>query len=236
MKSDASSFFQQVEEKSLRDRVVINIRRAIEAGALKPGMRLVEADIAAQMGISRAPVREAIRLLEQEGFVRSIPRKGSFVVELTRQDIEEIYSLRSALEALAVKLASQHITKHDLDDLVVLVNEMRQAADSHDLPKLIESDLAFHERLVFLSNHERLIRTWMRMSTQLRLFLVIKHQLYENLGDIAKTHDPVLAALRTGDVNLAQQEISEHIIETGELVIASLDEYTDDTSMGEHYE
>lgn len=231
MQSKASDFFQPVEEKSLRDRVVANIRKAIEAGALKPGNRLVEADIAAQMGISRAPVREAIRLLEQEGFVTSIPRKGSFVVELTRQDIEEIYSLRSALEALAVKLAIQRMTSGDIDELEMLIDKMRKAVDEHDLPQLVESDLAFHERLICLSGNARLIRTWRRMNTQLRLFLVIKDQLYENWRDVVDTHPPVLEAIRAGDVNLAQHEMSEHIIEAGELVIASLDEINNNNSM-----
>src|SRR5574337_405947 len=79
-----NKMFAPVAEKSLRDHVATNIRHAIEAGVLKPGDRLVEAEIAAQMGISRAPVREAIRLLEQEGFVTSAPRKGTFIVKLER--------------------------------------------------------------------------------------------------------------------------------------------------------
>jgi DNA-binding GntR family transcriptional regulator len=226
MAIEAKTIFKPIDEKSLKDRVVMNIRQAIATGIMKPGDRLVEADIATQMDVSRAPVREAIRLLEQEGFVMSIPRKGSFVIELDRQDIEEIYSLRTALESLAVRLALPRMAPTDIDELEVLVDEMRQAADEHDVPQLVESDLAFHERIVALASHGRLLKTWLRMSTQLRLFFAIKDQLYDNLRDMVDTHHPILAAARAGDVELAQRTISEHIVSAGELVLAHLDEET----------
>ena len=108
MTVEAKDFFERVDEKSLRDRVAANVRDAIEAGALRPGAHIVESEIANQMGISRAPVREAIRLLEQEGFLISIPRKGSFVVELGRRDLVEIYSLRAARANMAINLALPH--------------------------------------------------------------------------------------------------------------------------------
>jgi DNA-binding GntR family transcriptional regulator len=226
MAIEAKTIFKPIDEKSLKDRVVMNIRQAIATGIMKPGDRLVEADIATQMDVSRAPVREAIRLLEQEGFVMSIPRKGSFVIELDRQDIEEIYSLRTALESLAVRLAVPRMAPADIDELEALVDEMRQAADEKDVPQLVESDLAFHERIVSLASHGRLLETWLRMSTQLRLFFAIKDQLYDNLRDMVDTHHPILTAVRAGDVELAQQTISEHIVSAGELVLAYLDEET----------
>ncbi len=221
--TDEAKVFTHVEEKSLRDHVAENIRRAIEAGVLKPRDRLVEAEIAAQMGISRAPVREAIRLLEQEGFVTTTPRKGTFIVELERQDIEEIYSLRSALEGLAVKMALPHLDATEMDALESLVNDMREAAEARDMPRLVEADLAFHQRIVVLSGHNRLMQDWLRMSTQLRLFFAVKDQLYENPRDIAETHQPLLDALRARDVDAAQRVITEHIVEAGQLVLTRLD-------------
>jgi DNA-binding GntR family transcriptional regulator len=215
--------FTIVEEKSLRDHVTEDIRRAIEAGVLKPGNRLVEADIAAQMGISRAPVREAIRQLEQEGFVTTTPRKGTFIVELERRDIEEIYSLRSALEWLAIKMALPHMDAAEIDNLESIVNEMREAAEARDMSRLVESDMAFHRRIVVLSGHSRLLQDWLRMSTQMRLFFAVKDQLYENPRDIAETHQPLIDAFRAHDVEVAQRELSEHIVEAGELVLRRLD-------------
>ncbi|MFQ5610555.1 MAG: GntR family transcriptional regulator [Anaerolineae bacterium] len=224
MTFESSQIFRQVDDKSLREQVVNNIRQAIEAGALKPGARLVETAIAEQMGTSRAPVREAIRLLEEEGFVVSIPRKGSFVIKLKRQDIEEIYTLRTALESLAVKLALPHMTPAEIDELEALVNKMRQAAEERDISQLVEWDHAFHERIVDSSHNSRLIRAWLRMSAQLRLFFSIKDQLYDNPHDVVDTHYPIIEALRAGDIELAQKTLVDHIVEAGELVLTNLDD------------
>lgn len=224
MALESNDVFGQIEDKSLRERVVNNIRRAIVAGALKPGTRLVETAIAEQMGISRAPVREAIRSLEQEGFVVSIPRKGSFITKLKRQDVEEIYVLRTALEGLAVKLAFPHMTPEDIDELEVIIGKMRQAAEENDLSQLVEWDHAFHRRIVENSHNKWLIRAWLNMSAQLRLFFSIKDQLYDNPHDVVDTHFPIIEVLRGNDVEIAQDILAEHIVKAGELVLSNLDD------------
>jgi DNA-binding GntR family transcriptional regulator len=227
MSPEINKFFTPVDETSLRDQVANNIRRAIDAGALTPGERLVEADIAAQMGTSRAPVREAIHLLEQEGLVTNIPRRGSFVIELDRKDIEEIFSLRSVIEVLAVREALPRLTAEDLEGLDELVKEMINAAEERDMARLVESDLEFHQRIVHLADHSRLLDVWQRMYTQLRLFLAMKDQLYDNPMDVADTHVPLLEALRSGDVETAHRVINNHIINAGELLLSSLNDTTD---------
>jgi DNA-binding GntR family transcriptional regulator len=227
MSSEINKFFTPVDEISLRDQVANNIRRAIDAGALKPGERLVEADIAAQMGTSRAPVREAIRLLEQEGLVTNVPRRGSFVIELDHKDIEEIFSLRSVIEVLAVREALPRLTQEDLDGLQDLVDEMIKAAEERDMTRLVDSDLEFHQRLVHIADHSRLLDVWQRMYTQLRLFLAMKDQLYDNPRDVADTHIPLLEALRSGDIETAHQVINSHIINAGDLLLSSIDEPID---------
>lgn len=227
MSSEINKFFTPVDEISLRDQVANNIRRAIDAGALKPGERLVEADIAAQMGTSRAPVREAIRLLEQEGLVTNVPRRGSFVIELDHKDIEEIFSLRSVIEVLAVRQALPRLTQEDLDGLQDLVDEMIKAAEERDMTRLVDSDLEFHQRIVHIADHSRLLDVWQRMYTQLRLFLAMKDQLYDNPRDVADTHIPLLQALRSGDVETAHQVINNHIIQAGDLLLSSIKDTSD---------
>jgi DNA-binding GntR family transcriptional regulator len=185
------------------------------------------------MGTSRAPVREAIRLLEQEGLVTNVPRRGSFVVELDRKDIEEIFSLRSALEAFAVREALPRLEPEDLDGLQALIDEMINAAEKRDMTKLVDSDLEFHQRLVLKANHSRLLDIWQRMYTQLRLFLAMKDQLFENPQDVADTHIPLLEALRSGDVETASQEIKNHIINAGDLLLSSIDDSVDNKSREE---
>ncbi len=219
--------FKRVDDKSLRERAVSNIRQAIVSGVLKPGERLVETAIAEQMGISRAPVREAIRLLEHEGFVVSFPRKGSFVIELTRADIEEIYTLRTALEGLAIKLALPYFTSEEIDKLDVMVEKMHQAAENQDMFQLVEWDHAFHNHIVQMSRNDRLLQAWLRMSAQMRLFFTMKDQLFDNLDDVVDTHYPILKALRRGDVDITEKIMNEHIIEAGELVLTSLNKEED---------
>jgi DNA-binding GntR family transcriptional regulator len=227
MSPEINKFFTPVDETSLRDQVANNIRRAIDAGALRPGERLVEAEIATQMGTSRAPVREAIRLLEQEGLVTNVPRRGSFVVELDRKDIEEIFSLRSVIEVLAVREAIPRLTAEDLEGLEDLIEEMVSAAEERDMTRLVDSDLEFHQRLVYIADHSRLLDVWQRMYTQLRLFLAMKDQLYDNPRDVADTHIPLLEALRSGDIETAHQVINSHIINAGDLLLSSIDEPID---------
>jgi len=221
MQKDLDEFFTPVSETSLRDQVADSIRRAIDAGVLSPGQRLVEAEIANQMGTSRAPVREAIRLLEQEGIVTNIPRRGSFIVELEEKDIEEIYSLRIILELLAVQEALP-LSVETLATLQELVDEMNDAADTNDMGMLVERDLEFHKTLVIQAEHGRLLEAWQRLSAQLRLFMAMKDKLYENPHDVADTHIPLLDALSAGDVEEAQSIIGEHILEAGELLLSNL--------------
>jgi DNA-binding GntR family transcriptional regulator len=229
MALEVTKYFKPVDEESLRDRVAQNIRQLIESGLLKPGTRLVETAIADQMGISRAPVREAIQILEDEGFVTSIPRKGSYVIELERKDIEEIYTLRSALESLAVKLVLPRISDEEINEFEEILEKMHQAAMKRDISGLVEWDHAFHRYLVSLSGNERLLRAWLRMSAQMRVFFAIKDQLYDNPMDIVNTHDPIMEILENRDVERAVAVLSDHIIHAGELVLAQLDEENDDS-------
>jgi DNA-binding GntR family transcriptional regulator len=223
MALDSDQIFKQIDDPSLREQIARKIRHAIMAGLLKPGDRLVETTIAKQMGTSRAPVREAIRLLEEEGYVVIVPRKGSFVITLTRQDIEEIFTLRTALESLAIELMLARIDLHPIEALEALVEEMRQAAGKNDLAQVVDRDHAFHLWIVNHSRNSRLIRTWLQMSSQLRLFLSIKDQLYHNLNDVVATHDPIIKAIRAGDLELAKQTLVDHIVDAGKMVLDDLE-------------
>jgi DNA-binding GntR family transcriptional regulator len=223
MALDSDQIFKQIDDPSLREQIARKIRRAIVAGLLKPGDRLVETTLAKQMGTSRAPVREAIRLLEEEGYVVIVPRKGSFVITLTRQDIEEIFTLRTALESLAIELMLARIDLHPIEALEALVEEMRQAAENNDLAQVVDRDHAFHLWIVNRSHNSRLIRTWLQMSSQLRLFLSIKDRLYRNLNDVVDTHDPIIKAIRAGDLELAKKALVDHIVDAGKMVLDNLE-------------
>ena len=129
----------------LRDVVFNTLRQAILRGELQPGERLMEIQLAQRLGVSRTPVREAIRKLELEGLVLMIPRRGAEVAEITRQDLEDVLEVRAALEELAVKDACEHITDEQLQDLKKAANEFKRSLEGTDLVACAEADIHFHE-------------------------------------------------------------------------------------------
>ena len=131
---------------NLRDHIEQQLHKAMVNGVIKPGDRLVESTIADQLGVSRAPVREALAGLERDGVVVHIPRRGYFVVEFTDKDVEEIYSLRLVLEREALRRAVGRFTKEHLIEMECLIDDLGEAARQQSDPvRIVELDLLFHE-------------------------------------------------------------------------------------------
>ena len=141
--------------KPLRELVCECIRQAIIDGTFNPGERLMEIQMADEMGVSRTPVREAIRKLELEGFVM-IPRRGTYVADISIRDINEIYEIRACLDELAAGLAAERITDDELETLNRLLVEFGQHISVGDMEKIVEVDTAFHEVLYMASRNARL--------------------------------------------------------------------------------
>ncbi|MEM7024662.1 MAG: GntR family transcriptional regulator, partial [Pseudomonadota bacterium] len=148
----------EIENTPLRVKVADMLRQAIISGRLRPGTVLVETTLANQMNVSRAPVREAVQMLESDGLVETVAYKGKRVKPLTAREIEEIYSLREAFEVLAV----QRILKHrvDVGELWQHCDAMNRAAKRKDYEALIAADEAFHRTLITLSDHDLLLSSW----------------------------------------------------------------------------
>ena len=142
--------------KPLRELVCECIRQAIIDGTFSPGERLMEIQMADEMGVSRTPVREAIRKLELEGFVVMIPRRGTYVADISIRDINEIYEIRACLDELAAGLAAERITDDELETLNRLLVEFGQHISVGDMEKIVEVDTAFHEVLYMASRNDRL--------------------------------------------------------------------------------
>lgn len=211
----ASPAFHRLDYLGLRESVVTSIREAIHSGALRPGDRLFEAGLADQMGISRAPIREALRQLELEGLVEMSPRRGAAVARFSREDVLEVYSLRSALEGLACHLAVERASADDWRHLRELAERMRQAAQQGDLRTLVNYDLTFHGTLCEISGHRRLLKTWRSLEGQARVFLTWIEQIYGDLVETAEGHVPILDALECGDGNKAEALTRRHIMGAG---------------------
>jgi DNA-binding GntR family transcriptional regulator len=201
----------------LSDHIADQLRGAIINDQLKPGQRIVEREIAEAMETSRGPVRDALLLLEKEGLVVRYPHRGTFVTELSLEDAEEIYTLRQAIESLAVEYVLQRATPEDLDGLDEQVQKMAAEVEAgYDLGKATELDLEFHRTLCRISGHRRLLEAWEALSAQTRVLLLTHRR--RNPRDFTERavdwHGSLVQAIRLGDLELARGELQKHLAVT----------------------
>jgi DNA-binding GntR family transcriptional regulator len=209
------SYLTTVQPTVLRDQVAAALRAAIFSGALQPGTRLVEAEIASRSGVSKAPVREAFRLLEAEGLVVSNPHRGSFVVRLSAADVQEIFSVRSALERLAVGMLVGRCDSALTAELRGAVEEMRISEGRGDVARLKEADVLFHRLIVSHAGSSRTARLWSDMLGLIRLVLAQKKISDNGQAIVADRHDAILEAIERGDREGAQSLMEQHLLRSG---------------------
>lgn len=214
--------FQLIGSRTLTDGVVDAIRRAILRGDLAPGEQVNQAQIAEKLGTSRGPVREALRQLEEEGLIQNIPYKGTFVIEITPEYIEELYSIRRVLEVFAVRRAIEKADPEDLEALRATVAEMREAVEGEDLDRSGELDLHFHYLICHSAHHNLLMQMRKSIEAGLRLCLAHGHRAtYDDPRDIVGTHPDILTAIEAKDANRAADLLDKHIREAGEAIYSS---------------
>jgi DNA-binding GntR family transcriptional regulator len=203
--------FSKQKRSTLMDQAFQQIREAIRCGKLKPGDRLVEAQLAEEMQISRFPIREALRYLEKEGLVQTKPFKGTYVAQLTEKDMEELYSLRSAIEELAVRILIKNIDEKKIEKLESIVAAMVQALEDDNIDKMISEDLRFHQTICEMSGHRKLLDVWLNLENQLQVFLTIEKNLFGNSYQFVTTHHPILEAIKSRKIGPAQKAIRDHL-------------------------
>lgn len=188
---------------------------AIVQGRFKPGGRIIESRLARELSVSQAPIREALRELEQMGLVVHHPRRGASVRKITADDAWELYSLRAHLEVMAAQLALGRITADDLQHLEELVERMREAALVDDHDRMTRIDAQFHEYICERSGHRLLLKTWRSNNpltwTLITVALLERHDLLE----LAERHTPIIAALRSKDPQVVEDVIREHLLVIG---------------------
>jgi DNA-binding GntR family transcriptional regulator len=211
----------------LSDHVAEQLRKAIINDQLKPGQHIVEREIAEAMQTSRGPVRDALMLLEKEGLVIRYPHRGTFVTELSLEDAEEIYTLRQAIESLAVEYVVRRATPEELDGLDEQVKEMAtMVQEGYDLGGATELDLEFHRTLCRISGHKRLLEAWEALSAQTRVLLLTHRR--RNPSDFHEKavswHRRLVDALRARDLEQAKWELCRHLAVTIEGLLDSAEE------------
>ena len=212
-----------VSAQTLRDSVADVLRRAIVDGQRSPNARLNEARIAGQLGVSRAPVREALSQLEEEGLVRSEPNKGTFVTELSWQDIEEILSLREVLECFALRRAGDRLTDDDLAHLESILADLSAAALADDRAQFLEKDLELHRQICMASGHGLLVKLWTRLAAQTRRYMMLNlralDEVWGGLSIGVEGHIAIVKALRNRDLEAAEQALRLHLTESAETMV-----------------
>ncbi len=216
--AEVGSALQHINNRPLRERVADMLREAIVTGELKPGQQLVEMELASQLGISRAPLREAFQTLSQEGLVETLPYRGTIVRKLTRTDIEELYSLRSALETFALQRVIRRGDPADAAKLRRCYEDMLAAAERGDLKAVNQIDREFHNTLIELSRHELLAMVCNMVSLRVRQVMALLNERNTDIRQIAYNHLPIVQAIENGNEALAVELLQRHIASSGDLI------------------
>jgi DNA-binding GntR family transcriptional regulator len=204
----------KLQSPSLVSLAVSSIRKKILAGDLQPGQRLFEERLTKELDISRPPLREALRLLENEGLVTTRPRRGAFVTALTNDDVFEILTLRSTLERMSIELGMPVRRAELLDPARDALDEMQRCADAADRGALVEAGYAFHSRLILIAEHRRLEEIYASVQQQLLLCmsqnLMVRERFYEDLHEHVERHRKLLHLVESGDAAATLTELAAH--------------------------
>lgn len=197
--------------KPLREVVSETLRDAIVSGTLKPGERLMEIQLAEELGVSRTPVREAIRKLELEGFVIMIPRRGTYVADLSIKDINEVFEIRTALDVLAAGLAAERITDDELELMERILVQIGEYVDKNELEPIVELDSQFHDILYRACRNDRLVGIINNLREQFTRFRTISMAFPGRITNTLEEHSRLVEAIASREVDLAQQLAREHM-------------------------
>jgi DNA-binding GntR family transcriptional regulator len=207
---DVTSGWAIVQRTTTPDEVHRVLRAAILDGALPQGTRLREAHIAADLGVSRSPLREALTRLEEEGLVVKIPFRGAFVTEVSAHDVAEIASIRLRVEPLAGELSLPVLRGKERLTLTDTFDELCRATEANDIPASIDAHLRLHRLFYDHSGHSILQNLWNGWESKLRLYLAVDHRSYDDVHEIASEHEGMVTCVLDGDVDGFAQEIAHH--------------------------
>jgi DNA-binding GntR family transcriptional regulator len=201
-----------IQFKSLTDQVYGYLSNSIIEGRIKPGEKLLENELCHQFGISRSPLRECFRILEAEGLISISPRRGAFVKEFSRQDLEDVFPVRGVLEALAARSAVHNITEKELEIFDDLIAKMEEALGKKDIKSFLRLNATFHGVFIKASNNKVLERTLKNLGKGIWLRIAfLYYQSPSGLDFSNKIHKEIVRAFRNKDVEAVQKLVQEHI-------------------------
>lgn len=204
-------FLQMNDFLPLRDVVFNTLRQAILTGELKPGERLMEIHLANKLGVSRTPIREAIRKLELEGLVTMIPRRGAEVAQITEKSMSDVLEVRRAMDALCTELACERISEQEIVVLGAACDHFAEAAKTKDIRKCAQADVDFHDIIVRATGNKRLVQLINNLSEQMYRYR------YEYIKDasqhnrLIEEHRIIYESIVNKDKETASQAAKMHI-------------------------
>ena len=208
----------------LRDVVFNTLRQAILTGELKPGERLMEIHLANKLGVSRTPIREAIRKLELEGLVTMIPRRGAEVAQITEKSMNDVLEVRRAMDALCVELACDRITPEELQDLKKACDTFEAAVKTDDIKQIAQADVAFHDIIYAATDNRRLIQLLNNLREQMYRYRIEYLKKKECYPQLLEEHQTIIDSIESRDKDRATQITGQHIKNQAEAVVDTIRE------------
>lgn len=206
----------------LRDVVFNTLRQAILKGELKPGERLMEIQLAQRLGVSRTPIREAIRKLELEGLVTMVPRKGAEVAKITEKSLRDVLEVRRALEELAMEIACDKVSEDIIFHLEDALDVFKKAVVSKELTSIAEADVNFHDVIYNATGNDKLILILNNLREQMYRYRIEYIKDYSSHERLIKEHETMIDSLKNKDKEKATMTICNHIDNQEMVVINSI--------------
>jgi DNA-binding GntR family transcriptional regulator len=218
-----SSFKIKIDEpKLLSEDIAESIKTAIIKGKFKPGEKISEGELAESMGISRTPLREAFRKLENEGFIQIIPRKGAVVTDIDAEEAINLYEIKSTLEGLAARLAAANMKEKDISKLEKFNDELKELIDKNDLESFYRAHTRFHEGFVKMCGNKRLIQMISNLNDHFNRFGIISLTLPGQFENAIWQHAKIIEAFKSGDQNLVEERVKTNVMTGGQVLVDHL--------------
>lgn len=211
--------FELQNHRPLREIVYEQLKIQILTGKIAPGTRMMEVELAEDLGVSRTPVREAIRKLEKEALVVIEPRRGAYVSDVSVKEMVDTLVVREDLEALAASLTAKRITKEELEGLEKKVTDYSEAIASGDMEQIIRADESFHHKIVALSGNKALIQLFSSVQELSLRFRYLYYEDFTRYENMPVEHKEILEAIKTGDGDAAKIVSDNHVKKLKEFVV-----------------
>jgi len=204
---------------TLRESILETIRDAIISGALKPGEKVAEPELAERFGISRTPIREAFRQLESEGYLSVVPRKGAVVISFSQRDVEEFYAIKSILEGYAARKACEKLTPRDIEKLQSINDKLRLLAAESDVRNFFKVHNNFHDLFIKAADNEKLTELITTLLGRFQRLRIASLSLPGRMELSVKEHQKIIDAFRNGDADLAESLVRSNAEYGGKVLV-----------------